>query len=157
MDLKRLEYYREYFNKQKGRKYPCSNQIVRCAIVTNDRDKVVDFMSDKEVVKKLERKDYAAWLLDNGEQWIWHKWNENCRGYRFYKVAVDKNIKDESDNPTFGILLWKKKKRITAELSLKDINKPIGVSEYKILSEIPEFLENTLPSIEDIEKRLEII
>ena len=36
MDLKRLEHYREYFNKQKGRKYPCSNQIVRCAIVTND-------------------------------------------------------------------------------------------------------------------------
>lgn len=31
----------------------------------------------------------------------------------------------------------------------------LGVSEYKILSEIPEFLENTLPSIEDIEKRLE--
>ena len=42
MDLKRLEHYREYFNKQKGRKYPCSNQIVRCAIVTNDRDKAVD-------------------------------------------------------------------------------------------------------------------
>ncbi len=37
---------------------------------------------------------------------------------------------------------------------LDDINKPIGVSEYKILSEIPEFLENSLPSIEDIEKRL---
>lgn len=31
----------------------------------------------------------------------------------------------------------------------------LGVSEYKILSEIPEFLENTIPSIEDIEKRLE--
>ena len=65
MDLKRLEHYREYFNKQKGRKYPCSNQIVRCAIVTNDRDKAIDLMSDKEVVKKLERKDYAAWLLEN--------------------------------------------------------------------------------------------
>ena len=47
------------------------------------------------------------------------------------------------------------KKKVTAELALKDINKPIGVSEYKILSEIPQFLENTLPSIEDIEKRLE--
>lgn len=46
-------------------------------------------------------------------------------------------------------------KKITAELSLKDVNKPIGVSEYKILSEIPEYLESTLPSIEDIEKRLE--
>ena len=73
----------------------------------------------------------------------------------FYLSAVDKYIKDEKDNPTFGILLCKDKKKVTAELALKDINKPIGVSEYKILSEIPEFLENTLPSIEDIEKRLE--
>ncbi len=72
----------------------------------------------------------------------------------FYLSAVDKYVKDENDNPTFGILLCKDKKKITAELALKDINKPIGVSEYKILSEIPEFLENTLPSIEDIEKRL---
>lgn len=73
----------------------------------------------------------------------------------FYLSAVDKYIKNENDNPTFGILLCKDKKKVTAELALKDINKPIGVSEYKILSEIPEFLENTLPSIEDIEKRLE--
>ena len=73
----------------------------------------------------------------------------------FYLSAVDKYIKDENDNPTFGILLCKDKKKVTAELALKDINKPIGVSEYKILSEIPGFLENTLPSIKDIEKRLE--
>jgi len=73
----------------------------------------------------------------------------------FYLSAVDKYIKDANDNPTFGILLCKDKKKVTAELALKDINKPIGVSEYKILSEIPEFLESTLPSIEDIEKRLE--
>jgi len=74
----------------------------------------------------------------------------------FYLSAVDKYIKDQNDNPTFGILLCKDKKKVTAELALKDINKPIGVSEYKILSEIPDFLENTLPSIEDIEKRLEV-
>ncbi|MBQ3020878.1 MAG: DUF1016 family protein [Bacilli bacterium] len=73
----------------------------------------------------------------------------------FYLSVVDKYIKDEKDNPTFGILLCKDKKRVTAELALKDIHKPIGVSEYKILSEIPDFLEDTLPSIEDIEKRLE--
>ena len=72
----------------------------------------------------------------------------------FYLSAIDKYIKAEGDNPTFGILLCKDKKKVTVELALKDINKPIGVSEYKILSEIPEFLENTLPSIEDIEKRL---
>ena len=72
----------------------------------------------------------------------------------FYLNAVDKYIKGKNDNPTFGILLCKDKKRVTAELALKDINKPIGVSEYKILSEIPDYLENTLPSMEDIEKRL---
>ncbi len=73
----------------------------------------------------------------------------------FYLSTVDKYIKDEKDNSTFGILLCEDKKRVTAELALKDINKPIGVSEYKILSEVPEFLESTLPSIKDIEKRLE--
>ena len=72
----------------------------------------------------------------------------------FYLNAVDKYIKGKNDNPTFGILLCKDKKRVTAELALKDINKPIGVSEYKILSEIPDYLENTIPSMEDIEKRL---
>jgi len=72
----------------------------------------------------------------------------------FYLGAVDKYIKSENDNPTFGILLCKNKKRIVAELSLKDINKPIGISEYKILSEIPDYLKNTLPNFEEIEKRL---
>lgn len=73
----------------------------------------------------------------------------------FYLSAVDKYIKKDGDNPTFGILLCKDQKRITAELALKDINKPIGVSEYKLLSEIPEYLEKSLPSIDTIEKRLE--
>ena len=73
----------------------------------------------------------------------------------FYLSAIDKYVKKDSDNPTFGILLCKNKKKVTVDLALKDINKPIGVSEYKILSEIPEYLASTLPSLEDIEKRLE--
>lgn len=43
---------------------------------------------------------------------------------------------------------------MTAELALKDINKPIGVAEYKYLQEIPDYLANNLPSIETLEKRL---
>lgn len=72
----------------------------------------------------------------------------------FYLSAVDRYIKGENDNPTFGMLLCKDKKKIITELALKDISKPIGISEYKILSGIPAFLEDTFPSIEDIEKRL---
>ena len=37
---------------------------------------------------------------------------------------------------------------------MKDINKPIGVAEYKYLQEIPEYLANNLPSIETLKKRL---
>ena len=73
----------------------------------------------------------------------------------FYLNAVDTYVKEKDDNPSFGILLCRNQKKITAELSLKNIDKPIGISEYKILSEIPEYLENTLPSIKYIEKRLE--
>ena len=32
MDLKVLKEYANYFNKQEGRQYPCSNQIVTCAV-----------------------------------------------------------------------------------------------------------------------------
>lgn len=73
----------------------------------------------------------------------------------FYLSAVDRYIKSDTDNPTFGILLCREKDKITAELALKDINKPIGVSEYKLLSDLPDYLNNTLPNISDIEKRLE--
>ena len=90
--LEYLEHYAEHFNKQYGRKHPCSNQIVLCGIITKDRDKAVDFMKDKNVVCKRERINEIIWLLDNGEKWMWRIWNENCRGYRFYKIAVDKII-----------------------------------------------------------------
>jgi len=43
---------------------------------------------------------------------------------------------------------------MTAEYALRDINKPIGVSEYKLSDFVPEELADTLPSAEDIEKRI---
>lgn len=72
----------------------------------------------------------------------------------FYLNAVDMLLKKEEDNPTIGILLCRDEHKLTAELALKDINKPIGVAEYKYLQEIPEYLANNLPSIETLEKRL---
>ena len=53
-----LERHREYYNKQEGRKYPCSNQIVRCGVFTSDRDKAIEFMKDKDIIEKRERKFY---------------------------------------------------------------------------------------------------
>lgn len=72
----------------------------------------------------------------------------------FYLNAVDMLLKKEDDNPTIGILLCRDEHKLTAELALKDINKPIGVAEYKYLQEVPDYLANNLPSIETLEKRL---
>ena len=60
----------------------------------------------------------------------------------------------KQDNPTIGILLCKKRDKLIAEYALKDINKPIGVSEYKLSDFVPEELVNTLPSVEEIERRI---
>ena len=73
----------------------------------------------------------------------------------FYLSAVDGILKKEQDNPSIGLLLCKSKNNVVAEYSLKDISKPIGVSEYKITSSLPDSLEKQLPSIEDIQKRIQ--
>ena len=72
----------------------------------------------------------------------------------FYLSAVDDILRNEHDNPSIGILLCKERERLTAEYALRDINKPIGVSEYKLSDFVPQELADTLPSAEDIEKRI---
>ena len=74
----------------------------------------------------------------------------------FYLSAIDDMLKHETDNPTIGIMLCKTKDKLTAEYALKDINKPIGVSEYKLSDFVPTELIDTLPSAEDIEKRVKL-
>jgi len=72
----------------------------------------------------------------------------------FYLSAVDDTLRRQNDDPTIGILLCAERDKITAEYALRDINKPIGVSEYKLSDFVPQELVDTLPSAEDIEKRI---
>lgn len=73
----------------------------------------------------------------------------------FYLSAVDGELKKETDNPTIGLLLCKSKNNLVAEYALKDLSKPMGISEYKFGSVLPEELSKQLPSIEDIQKRIQ--
>ena len=91
MDRKILEHKAEFYNRQEGRNFPCSNQIVICGIITDDRDKALAIMNKKGATVKLQSRHRTEWELNN-ERWVWRNWNENCKGYRFYKVIVDKNI-----------------------------------------------------------------
>ena len=72
----------------------------------------------------------------------------------FYLSAVDGILKHPQDNPTIGLLLCKSKNNLVAEYSLKDMSKPIGVSEYRVTNSLPIELEKQLPSVEDIQKRI---
>lgn len=69
----------------------------------------------------------------------------------FYLSAVDTLLKSEHDNPTIGILLCRDKNRIETEFALRDIQKPIGVSEFTLTEILPEALRGSLPTIEEIE------
>lgn len=72
----------------------------------------------------------------------------------FYVSAVDGILKTKIDNPTIGIIICKSKNDTVVEYALKDIHKPIGVSEYIITKNLPDDLKSSLPSIEEIEAEL---
>jgi len=56
-----------------------------------------------------------------------------------------------TDKPTIGLLLCKTKKRLVVEYALSGINKPMGVAEYELVRALPEPLDTSLPTIEEIE------
>ena len=72
----------------------------------------------------------------------------------FYLSAVDDILKTKDDNPSIGILLCNEKNKVKAEYALKDINKPIGISEYELIKAIPEDLKSNLPTVEEIEQEI---
>ena len=74
----------------------------------------------------------------------------------FYLSAVDDLLKKDADNPSIGILLCKDKRGLIAEYTLKDLTKPIGITEYKIFDKLPKEYEKMLPSIDDIRMRIEM-
>ena len=73
----------------------------------------------------------------------------------FYCSAVDDILCREGDNRTIGLLLCKSKDRIKAEYALRDIQKPIGISDYELGQALPKDFRGSLPTIEEIEKEIE--
>jgi predicted nuclease of restriction endonuclease-like (RecB) superfamily len=72
----------------------------------------------------------------------------------FYLSAIDDLLRHETDQPTIGLILCKSKNQIVAEYALREMTKPLGISEFHHLEQLPEQLEGTLPTIEQIEAEL---
>ena len=69
----------------------------------------------------------------------------------FYLSAIDDLLKGDDDKATIGILLCRDKNNIAVEYALRDIVKPIGVSEFQFTEVLPDEIKSSLPTIEEIE------
>ena len=71
----------------------------------------------------------------------------------FYLSALDEEVKHPDDNPSIGIILCRTKDKLIADYTLKDLNKPIGVSSYQ-LGTLPPEIQKKLPTVEQLEQAL---
>jgi len=71
----------------------------------------------------------------------------------FYLSALDAQVKASDDASTIGMLLCKTKDNLNVEFALRDVNKPIGVSEFTF-NELPQKIQNAMPTVEELEQEL---
>ena len=69
-----------------------------------------------------------------------------------YLRIIDDKIKKPHENRTIGIVLCKSMNKQFAEYVIQDYDKPMGVTTYKSLSEMPENMQKVLPDFDDIKK-----
>lgn len=74
----------------------------------------------------------------------------------FYLSAVDSQLKNQQDNPTIGLILCKDNDHLVVEYALRDINKPVGVANWKtrLVESLPKGLKGSLPTIKELEEEL---
>jgi predicted nuclease of restriction endonuclease-like (RecB) superfamily len=73
----------------------------------------------------------------------------------FYLSAIDTLLKRSDDQPTIGLLLCRDKNNIEVEFALRDMNKPMGVSEYTLVEMLPDNLKGAMPTVAEIESDLQ--
>jgi hypothetical protein len=72
----------------------------------------------------------------------------------FYLSAVDDLVRHKDDQPSIGLILCKTKNQAFVEYALRDNNKPIGISTYQLIEQLPASLQNNLPTVEQLEAEL---
>ena len=73
-----------------------------------------------------------------------------------YLSAVDDLLRHPDDKPTIGLLLCRSRNKVVAEYALRGFQKPMGVADWETLlvTALPEELQGSLPSVEDIEAEM---
>ena len=80
--------------------------------------------------------------------------SEDAGKMNFYLSALDDLLRHPDDQSSIGLILCKGKKQVIVEYTLRDMRKPIGVAEYQLTQALPEHLQMSLPTIEELEAAL---
>ena len=81
---------------------------------------------------------------------------EQAGKMNFYLSALDDLVKAPEDNPSVGLILCRDENRTIAEYALRDMSKPIGVSEYHLCTDLPLDLKNAFPAVVCIRSRIDM-
>lgn len=76
---------------------------------------------------------------------------------QFYLVALDETVRLPDENPSIGLILCRTKTKTIVEYALRTANAPVGVAQYRIVSDLPAEYAGQLPAPDEIAKLLEII
>ncbi len=72
-----------------------------------------------------------------------------------YMQVLDDKVRKPHENPCIGIVLCRSANQAYAEYAVRDYNKPMGVSTYKTLAEMPTSMQQILPDVEELKKLIE--
>lgn len=81
---------------------------------------------------------------------------ESAGKMNFYLSAVDERFRQPGDGRSIGLILVRRKERLIVEYALRDISKPIGVSDYviKLVDSLPRALQGAVPSVAQLKAGL---
>ncbi len=72
----------------------------------------------------------------------------------FYLNLLDDFVREPDENPSIGIILCSERDKFEVEYALRGLNKPVGVSEFRLTKILPAELQDKLPRVDEIENEI---
>ena len=79
---------------------------------------------------------------------------EHAGKMNFYLNLLDDYVRESHENPSIGIILCSERDKFEVEYTLKEINRPVGVSEYRLTKTLPSELIDKLPDPKELEQQI---
>jgi predicted nuclease of restriction endonuclease-like (RecB) superfamily len=72
----------------------------------------------------------------------------------FYLNLLDDFVREPDENPSIGIILCSERNKFEVEYALRGLDKPVGVSEFRLTRTLPAELCNKLPNADELESEI---